>query len=72
MNQEILDALNVIYEIVACAYDEVDVDVTPPNDIEAHEKLGEQLGLMFEFTIQAAKYLANQDAEAELLKERNK
>ena len=72
MNQELLEALNEIYEIVTCAYDEIDVEVTPPNDIRAHEKLGDQLALMFEFTIQAAKYLAAQDAEAELLTQRNK
>ena len=66
MNQELLDALNVIYEIVACAYDEID-DCSQIADREAHDKLGEQLGLMFEFTLLAAKYLADQDAEAELL-----
>ncbi len=71
MNQELLDALNIIYEIVACAYDKT-CDNSQITDKEAHDHLGDQLGLVFEFTIQAAKYLAAIDAEAELLKERNK
>ena len=71
MNQELLDALNVIYEIVACAYDDID-DCSQIADRVAHEKLGDQLGLMFEFTIQAAKFLAAVDEEAELLTQRNK